>query len=224
MRDSLAAETISEATRTPGRKAAGSRLVGTVLRLTCNWRYVEEDVALSGQGLRLPFRTLLETEGMRAVINLRGANTAESWYRGELTDCARLGIAHHDVRLSARRLPERGTLLGLVDAFDALERPMLMKCAAGIDRSVFAASLYRLHRQDADATAPARRGRLQASRQPWIRAFPAFYEESRRGHGLRDWIVDVYSAATFEAFLTARGLPGGARVGRRQALALEPAE
>jgi len=224
LRDSLVTDTIPEPPDAPGRKAAAARLVGTVLRLTCNWRYVEADVALSGQGLRLPFRVLLETERVRAVINLRGANAVESWYRAELADCTRLGIAHHDVRLSARRLPERETLLGLIDAFDALERPMLMKCAAGIDRSVFAASLYRLHRQDAGSTAPAQRRRLQASRQPWIRAFPAFYEETARGHGLRDWIVDIYSAPAFETFLATRGIACGSRVRRRPALALEPAE
>lgn len=200
-----------------------------LLRLACNWRQIEEGVALSGQGLRLPFRMLLEREGVRTVLNLRGANAGKAWYRGEVTDCEGLGIVRHDVALSARLLPRRRTLLALVDAFDRLEHPVLIKCAGGVDRSTFSATLYRLHLDGAGALERARvdvrRRRLYTPSSPeqrWINVFPDFYAETRGRRALNGWIGEVYSRAAFEDFLVARGLSGGWRVGN--ARVLEPAE
>lgn len=83
-------------------------------------------------------------QGLRAVLNLRGPNPAEPWYRGEKERAAQLGIAHRDIALSARRLPQRETLRELVAALDTLPRPLLVHCQHGNDRSGLAALLARL--------------------------------------------------------------------------------
>ncbi|WP_339913737.1 hypothetical protein [uncultured Brevundimonas sp.] len=41
--------------------------------------------------------------GIRTVINLRGKNESESWYRDEIETSERLGIHHIDFRMSAKR-------------------------------------------------------------------------------------------------------------------------
>ncbi len=211
--------------------ASGLDTPVTLLRFACNWRHIDEGVALSGQGLRLPVQKLLRHERVRAVLNLRGENPTKAWYRAEVADCAELGIAHHNVRLSSRRLPERHTLRSLVDAFDSLARPMLMKCAGGVDRSMFAAAIYRLNRSDSGGLSQVRRD-LQRQRlrhlyrpeQRWIRAFPDFYDASRGSLVFRDWIETVYSAGAFEDYLTAQGLAGSWRSRPLDLALLEPAE
>jgi protein tyrosine phosphatase (PTP) superfamily phosphohydrolase (DUF442 family) len=201
------------------------------MRFACNWRHIDEGVALSGQGLRLPVQKLLRHERVRAVLNLRGENPSKSWYRAEVADCAELGIAHHNVRLSSRRLPERHTLRSLLDAFDTLDRPMLMKCAGGVDRSMFAAAIYRLNGSDPDSLARVRadlqRQRLRHLYRPeqrWIRAFPDFYDASRGSLIFRDWIETVYSAGAFEDYLMTQGLAGSWRARPLELALLEPAE
>jgi len=214
-----------------GHTSAGPGVSGVLLRLACNWRQIDDGVALAGQGLRPSVRVLLQHERVRAIINLRGANAAKAWYRAEVADCAELGIAHHDVRLSSRRLPHRKTLLMLLDAFDTLERPLLIKCAGGVDRSAFAAALLRLHRRGAGGIVQVRRDlqrprlrHLYRPEQRWIRAFPEFYEETRGRLSFRDWIGDIYTARAFEDHLLMRGLAGAWRTGPLEPVLLEPAE
>jgi len=80
-------------------------------------------------------------DGFRTIINLRGA-AHQSFWLFEREACALHGIALHDLNMSARRAPDRGTLLALHHLLTTAPRPMLIHCKSGADRTGLAAALY----------------------------------------------------------------------------------
>ncbi len=161
---------------------------------------------------------LLRRHDIKAVINLRGSNPGHGWWRYETRTCARLGIAHLDAKLNSRQLPTRRMLLDLLDAFDSVRRPFLLKCSGGQDRTSLAAALFLIHSAGWSATG---RAEAQFARWPylhwprgeqrWLKLFLPFAREEARGRALRDWIDASYSQEDFKAWLESRGEGGAFR-------------
>jgi len=162
--------------------------------------------------------SLLKGNDIASVINLRGSKPGWRWWDYETAVCARLGIAHRDVRFNSRRLPTRAMLLDLLAAFDDLPRPFLVKCSGGQDRTSFAAALYLLHSRGWSARADAE---AQFARWPylhwpkqqqrWLKAFFSYVAEQAGRRSIRDWISAEYEPARFKAWLEGRGLADGFR-------------
>ena len=110
-----------------------------------HWTNMDEvapGVWRSNQPTHARFKALKAT-GIRTVINLRGAGEA-SFHLFERESCAALGLRLVSVALRSRRAPERDEVLKLLEAFRTIEKPFLIHCKSGADRSGFAAALYRL--------------------------------------------------------------------------------
>ena len=84
--------------------------------------------------------------GLRSVVNLRGATPERDWWREERALLASRGVALHDLRMSGTRLPSRQELRTLLELLERAERPTLVHCLDGTDRSGVAASLALLLR------------------------------------------------------------------------------
>lgn len=98
----------------------------------------------SGQPSRLQIDQYAKKYGIKTIINLRGSNPESSWYKAEVAEAKRLGIVHLDFAMSARREPtafQDGRLIALMKA---AQKPLLVHCQAGSDRSGLAAALYLL--------------------------------------------------------------------------------
>jgi uncharacterized protein (TIGR01244 family) len=80
--------------------------------------------------------------GIRTIVNLRGENAGRPWYDSEVAASANLGIAHIDFRMSASRELTQEQAERLVAILEAAEKPLLIHCQAGADRSGLAAALY----------------------------------------------------------------------------------
>lgn len=79
--------------------------------------------------------------GIRTILNLRGA-LDQAPFKFEEESCRQLGLELVTVQLSARSAPQRKKLLELVGALRDLDRPMLIHCKSGADRTGLAAGLY----------------------------------------------------------------------------------
>jgi hypothetical protein len=88
--------------------------------------------------------TLIDELSLRSVVNLRGLDREESWYGEQERVVAARGVAHQGVRLSATRLPSPQKLEQLAKILETAERPLLLHCGAGSDRSGLGASLVLL--------------------------------------------------------------------------------
>ena len=102
------------------------------------------------------FKSVIETDHVRTVINLRGANPGKRWYEDELAASTAAGARHIDVRMSASVVPSAAKLQEIRTVLSQAEPPILIHCQAGADRSGLVAALYELwiaHRPPAEAGA-----------------------------------------------------------------------
>lgn len=150
--------------------------------------------------------------GIRTILNLRGDSDA-SPYLFEVEACAELGLTLIDHRLYAAALASRDELLELIAIFRRIEKPFVMHCKSGSDRTGFAAILF-LH---IIAGQPLERAMRQLH---WTHLhfrkskngildlfFEAYLEASKDGvPSLEDWIATQYDPAILEdRFATERG-------------------
>ena len=83
----------------------------------------------------------IDRHGLRTVVCLRGGRSARISQRA----AENAGIAFHTVGLSARRTPEPDKLLALWQIAATAERPLLVHCRAGVDRTGLAMAIITLH-------------------------------------------------------------------------------
>ncbi|WP_448953930.1 phosphatase domain-containing protein [Labrys neptuniae] len=81
-------------------------------------------------------------EGIRTVINLRGPNAGTPWYDAEIAKSAELGVTHVNFAMSATRELSGTQAEALVQLLRNAEKPILIHCEGGADRSGLAAALY----------------------------------------------------------------------------------
>lgn len=110
-----------------------------------NFRVIADDRAyrsaqLDPESLRL----VLDTYGIRTVVNLRGENEDALWYRNERAVAEEADIELVDIAMSAGRLPPREVLLLLYDTYQTAEYPILIHCQSGADRTGAAAAIWRM--------------------------------------------------------------------------------
>lgn len=80
--------------------------------------------------------------GIRTIINLRGENAGSLWYQAEIAEAKRLGITHLDFSMSASEGLSSEQAPKLVALMQQAEKPLLIHCRGGADRSSMAAALY----------------------------------------------------------------------------------
>lgn len=120
-------------------------LTASCALLDYNFKTVRDE-ALYRSGQLPPGRLekVLDEDGVRTVINLRGNSPHERWYHEQRAICARVGVAHYDLDWSMNRLPPPESLAQLVSLFDTAERPILVHCQGGTHRTGVASAVFLL--------------------------------------------------------------------------------
>lgn len=154
----------------------------------------------------------MKAAGVVAVLYLRGSDGSAP-YRAEAQACRALGLQFHSFNMSAHRLPPPERVLALIDLFRRIERPFLLHCRAGADRTGLASAIYLLAIEgrpveDAAEMLSARFGHWSWSStgvlDQMLRAYAAAQRES--GIGFEDWLRDGYDPAAITARFKAMGL------------------
>lgn len=94
----------------------------------------------SGQLSPARLRAHVELNGIRTIINLRGSNPAEDWYRQELAASRGSGLIHIDLPIDSL-FPTKDELRDLESALETCPKPVLIHCQSGIDRTGIASAL-----------------------------------------------------------------------------------
>jgi protein tyrosine/serine phosphatase len=144
-------------------------------------------------------------KGIRTILNLRGEGF-HSWYLFEREACDDLGLSLVNHRLYAKDLATRDELLGLIRIFRKIEKPFVMHCKSGSDRSGFAAIIYR-HLFENEPLERAmselswRYFHLRASKNGILDYFFEAYLRDRAVDGidLESWIATRYDPARLTA-------------------------
>ncbi|MDB5622780.1 MAG: Protein tyrosine/serine phosphatase [Devosia sp.] len=79
---------------------------------------------------------------IRSVVNLRGSDPGSPWYDNELFKSAELGLKHYDFPMSASHLMTQTEAEALISLLKTVEKPVLIHCNWGADRTGLASALY----------------------------------------------------------------------------------
>ncbi|MCL7997254.1 tyrosine-protein phosphatase [Brucella sp. 21LCYQ03] len=80
--------------------------------------------------------------GIKTIINLRGAEPGLDWYDEEVAAAKALGIQLTDFEISSNRKLSTEQTHALITLMQNAEKPILIHCKAGSDRTGLAAALY----------------------------------------------------------------------------------
>ncbi len=148
--------------------------------------------------------------GLKSVVNLRGGSQ-QGFYLFEAEVCKKLGLTLHDVHFSARRAPKKAALLAVFDLFASLQKPVLIHCKSGADRTGLICALYLLDVEqrplaEAKRQLSFRYLHLKSTETGIMDHFLTLYESESNGRSIRDWVIQDYDPARLKAsFATLRG-------------------
>ena len=151
-----------------------------------------------------------KARGIKTVLNLRGA-AQQPHYLFEQESCDKLGLTLVDLKLSARQAPPREMLLKVIDTFGTMEKPVLIHCKSGADRTGLVAALYLMicENRPLDEALDQLSFRYLHIRRSATGILDHFFEtyRARNAHapiGIVDWIRDEYDAEALTASFKAR--------------------
>lgn len=115
---------------------------GILRNLYHNFHKVDQNFYRAAQ----PNRTLLKkfaSTGGKTVLSLRGSTSAPYWYEQEEA-CAELGLRLHNIALSATEPPAVEKVREFINFVGTCEKPLLIHCKSGADRTGLATFLYKI--------------------------------------------------------------------------------
>lgn len=108
-----------------------------------NFHIVKKDVLYrSAQPTPEMLKAYKERYGIRSVISLRRARPDKEWYRKEIAASKELGLVHYDVALSSTMPAPMQKMEELAQILKTAERPMLVHCLGGSDRTGLGVAIY----------------------------------------------------------------------------------
>jgi protein tyrosine/serine phosphatase len=143
---------------------------------------------------------------LRSVLNLRGANPGEEWYDEECEETAEEGVRHYDLSADSEYPPQPDELRELIALLDRCDRPLLIHCQSGIDRTGVTAAICVLLSEGGSLEQARAQLGLFCGGFPWAartlrqKAFLAMYEAwlAQQGYPhsparFRQWALHVYT-------------------------------
>lgn len=138
------------------------------LQLTGNIHQVQPGVYRSKQLEAGTLATFVREKGIRTVLNLRGNGGDEAWYVAEGHAVTSAGARLVDLQMSANNEPDDARLRQLVATLRTVEKPVLVHCNGGADRTGLASALYELLVAGKSAEEAAGQLSFRYGHFPWL--------------------------------------------------------
>jgi len=107
-----------------------------------NFHKVDEGVYRSAQMNPYTLRKYIKKYNLKTIISFRKDADRSPLSNIEKKICNEMNVKFVRVGLTSRRLPKKETLLELKTIFEMTQKPFLMHCKAGADRTSLASFLY----------------------------------------------------------------------------------
>lgn len=139
----------------------------------------------------------IEQFGIKTVISLRGSPDGSYWYKPETALLKKMGVEFKSYGLSTDHFPSSADLSSLLRDFETAQKPILVHCRSGADRTGMISALYALDQMKQKKTEALH----QLSFQYWhVRDFhPAMSRFIEEYQG-RDWAL-TYDPCKFPQFV-----------------------
>lgn len=150
---------------------------------------------------------LIRTRGIKTVLNLRGANPDQSWYRAESATTVASGATQIDVPMASDQWLSREQVQTLLEVLDSAQEPILVHCEFGAERTGLVSAMIELLRPG---------GNLESARSQFsVRYLFVPFKDGlvMRGHldAYEAWLLaehTPHSPERFRQWLTAVYRPG----------------
>jgi protein tyrosine/serine phosphatase len=96
----------------------------------------------SGQMSARTLADIIQRRGIRSVVNLRGANPEDDWYRAETNTTGQFGVQRLDYGLSAGREVSDSEIQSIMEFLRRAPKPVLIHCQGGADRTGLISAIY----------------------------------------------------------------------------------
>lgn len=128
-----------------GLAKIGFRVSLDGIRITRNFHAVDPGkLYRSAQLTDSELRSVIKNYGIKTVINLRGSRPGHGWFEKETTVLRDERVHLINLEMSVESIPKRFELLKLLEAYKNAERPILIHCRSGSDRTGEAVAIYKL--------------------------------------------------------------------------------
>jgi protein tyrosine/serine phosphatase len=114
------------------------------LQLSGNFHtVVDGEVYRSAQPSADQLTRYVREDGIRSILDLRGApDPQSSRYQEEYVTAQKLGVVHYEFEMWAQKELTQEEAATLIDIMRKAEKPLLIHCQGGADRSGLASALY----------------------------------------------------------------------------------
>jgi protein tyrosine phosphatase (PTP) superfamily phosphohydrolase (DUF442 family) len=102
---------------------------------------IESRIYRSAQLSDEALETIIKEKGIRTIINLRGKDEDSSWYADESRMADDMNIKLFDIRLMSNELPRYRRLAAVLSLLQDSEKPLLIHCKRGADRTGLVSAL-----------------------------------------------------------------------------------
>ena len=96
----------------------------------------------SGQMSARTLADIIRRRRIRSVVNLRGANPGDDWYRAETNTAGQFGVQYLDYGLSAGREVSDSEIESIMGFLRRAPKPVLIHCQGGADRTGLISATY----------------------------------------------------------------------------------
>jgi len=122
------------------------------LRYSGNFYQVAPGVYRSAQLYEFNMPEFYNRYRFKTILNLRGAKPNKKWYQYEKNFCKEHNITLIDFKISDKKIQEIETMKKLISIVKNAQKPILIHCRAGADRTGLVSALYLYSIRDKNAS------------------------------------------------------------------------
>jgi undecaprenyl-diphosphatase len=112
-----------------------------------NFHCVKEKVCYrSGQLDPQSLKTYIDKYNIKSILNLRGT-PKEKWLHKEQKACKERNVTLYSIPLTHSKIPSREKIKYILHVFDTAQKPLLIHCKGGADRTGMISALWQLDQQ-----------------------------------------------------------------------------
>lgn len=156
-----------------------------------NFHVVQPGVLYRSAQLSPQFlEVMIKKHNIKTIINLRGSNEHKHWWQKEKLLAEKLGVTLHNIRMTASQLPDKKNLLTLLKTYQNAQRPILIHCYSGADRTGEAAALWVLEQQKKDKKTALKQLSLRYGHLQFMYPAKRFFINLWQG---KNWLIHNYN-------------------------------
>ena len=115
-----------------------------------NFHKIDDNAYRSAQLFSYNLPYYLKKYKIKSILNLRGKNPDKKWYQEEERIAKELNVTIINYPISAQKYVDFKKALEIVELLKNAQKPILIHCQAGADRTSFASALYQYALKDKD--------------------------------------------------------------------------